>query len=116
MQIAQQKRLASAAARFTVACRSMGYHRAVSATSNSRKASSTFYSLDPNVKRQSRLGFEQRITFLALFAGLPAVTLCVLLLWLGEYSARTQWTIDLVLVIAWLSVTFNLKQRVVRPL
>ena len=77
---------------------------------------SPYSTLDPDVKRGSRLSFESRITFLALCAGLPAVSLCVFLLWLGDYSARTQWTVDLILVVVWLSVVFNLKQRVVRPL
>jgi nitrogen fixation/metabolism regulation signal transduction histidine kinase len=49
-------------------------------------------------------------------AGLPAVALCVFLLWYGNYSARVQWTVDLLLIILWLSVAFNLKQRIVRPL
>ncbi|MGH9881960.1 MAG: sensor histidine kinase, partial [Pyrinomonadaceae bacterium] len=94
----------------------MGYHNAVSASGNPRKATTAFSTLDPDVRRGSRMGFEQRITFLALFAGLPAVALCVLLLWLGGYSARLQWTIDLILIVVWLSVVFNLKQRVIRPL
>jgi two-component system nitrogen regulation sensor histidine kinase NtrY len=84
--------------------------------SNPNKKIATFSSLDPDVRRGSRLNFEQRITFLSLFAGLPAVVLCILLLYFGGYSARVQWTVDLILVIAWLSVAFNLKQRVIRPL
>jgi len=62
------------------------------------------------------MGFERRITLLALFAGLPAVLLCMLLLWLGDYSARVQWTVDLILVVVWLSIVSNLRQRVIRPL
>jgi nitrogen fixation/metabolism regulation signal transduction histidine kinase len=81
-----------------------------------KKNTSTFSTLDSVLRRGGRLGFERQITLLALFAGLPAVALCVLLLWLGDYSARTQWTVDLALVVVWLSVVFNLKQRVVRPL
>lgn len=62
------------------------------------------------------MGFERRITLLALFAGLPGVLLCMLLLWLGDYSARVQWTVDLILVVVWLSIVSNLRQRVIRPL
>jgi nitrogen fixation/metabolism regulation signal transduction histidine kinase len=68
------------------------------------------------LKWGERLAFEHRLTFLALFCGGPAVMLCALLLWVGDYSARAQWTIDLLLVCLWLGVAFNLKQRVVRPL
>jgi two-component system, NtrC family, nitrogen regulation sensor histidine kinase NtrY len=60
--------------------------------------------------------FERRITFLSLAAGFPAVALCAFLLWYGEYSGRVQWTVDLFLVIIWLGVAFNLKQRIIRPL
>lgn len=60
--------------------------------------------------------FERRITFLALAAGFPAVALCAFLLWYGDYSGRVQWTVDLFLVIIWLGVAFNLKQRIIRPL
>jgi nitrogen fixation/metabolism regulation signal transduction histidine kinase len=77
---------------------------------------STFPTLDPALKRGETMKFERRVTLLSLLAGLPAVALCALLLWLGDYSARTQLTIDLFLVIAWLIVAFQLKERIVRPL
>src|SRR6185437_16469736 len=38
------------------------------------------------------------------------------LLWYDGYSAQVQWTIDLLLVLLWLGISFNLKQRIVRPL
>jgi two-component system nitrogen regulation sensor histidine kinase NtrY len=88
----------------------------VSTPARPSKNTSSFSSLDPALKRGGRLGFEKRVTFLALAAGLPAVLLCALLLWLNNYSARLQWTADLFLVLLWLGVAFNLKQRVVRPL
>jgi nitrogen fixation/metabolism regulation signal transduction histidine kinase len=77
---------------------------------------STISSLDPAIRRGSRLKFEKRVTFLALAAGFPAVCLCAFLLWYDNYSARVQWTVDLFLAIFWLSIAFNLKQRIVRPL
>jgi two-component system, NtrC family, nitrogen regulation sensor histidine kinase NtrY len=80
------------------------------------KSGSTFSTLDPGLKRGTRLNFEQRLTLLALLAGFPAVGLCMLLLWIGDYSARVQWTVDLILVVVWLSIVSSLKQRVVRPL
>jgi len=89
---------------------------AVSTPAKPPKNASTFSSLDPALKRGGRLRFERRVTLLALAAGFPAVVLCALLLWLDSYSGRTQWTIDLFLVIVWLGIAFNLKQRIVRPL
>jgi len=88
----------------------------VSTLPESRKNISSFLTLDPALKRGGRLSFEQRVTVLALLAGLPAIALCALLLWLGEYSTRLQLTINLILVIVWLSLVFNLRQLIVRPL
>jgi two-component system nitrogen regulation sensor histidine kinase NtrY len=94
----------------------MGYHSGVNASAKLPKHASTISSLDPALRRGGRLKFERRVTFLALAAGFPAVVLCAVLLWYDDYSGRVQWTIDLFLVILWLGVAFNLKQRIVRPL
>jgi two-component system nitrogen regulation sensor histidine kinase NtrY len=94
----------------------MAYHSGVNVPAKLPKHASTISSLDPGLRHRDRLKFERRVTFLALIAGFPAVALCVILLWYDNYSGRVQWTVDLFLVIAWLSVAFNLKQRIVRPL
>jgi two-component system nitrogen regulation sensor histidine kinase NtrY len=60
--------------------------------------------------------FERRVTYLALAAGFPGIALCAFLLWYDSYTAQVQWTVDLLLVIFWLAISFNLKQRIVRPL
>ena len=73
-------------------------------------------SLDPELRRGNRLKFERSITLLALAAGFPAVGLCAFLLWYDSYSAQVQWTVDLLLVLLWLGISFNLKTRIVRPL
>ena len=80
------------------------------------KSPKQFSSLDPELRHGYRLKFERRITLLALLAGFPAVGLCALLLWYDGYSAQVQWTIDLLLVLLWLGVSFNLRTRIVRPL
>ncbi|HLN97223.1 MAG TPA: hypothetical protein VK208_01955, partial [Pyrinomonadaceae bacterium] len=80
------------------------------------KHTATISTLDPALSRGGRVRFEKRVTILALAAGFPAVVLCAFLLWYDNYSARVQWTLDLFLVIFWLSIAFNLKQRIVRPL
>src|SRR6185295_5470830 len=92
----------------------MGYHDPVS-TPARPEPTTTFSHLDPGA-RGTRLKFERRVTVLALFAGLPGVALCALLLWFDGYSSRVQWTVDLLLVCVWLGIAANLKNRVVRPL
>jgi len=79
------------------------------------KHPSPWASLDPAITRNG-LKFERRITILALASGFPAVGLCAFLLWYDGYSAQVQWTVDLFLVLLWLGISFNLKQRIVRPL
>src|SRR5687767_7996309 len=94
----------------------MGYHALVSTpVKPPPKHPSPWASLDPALTR-SGLKFERRITILALAAGFPAVALCAFLLWYDGYSAQIQWTIDLLLVLLWLGIAFNLKTRIVRPL
>jgi two-component system, NtrC family, nitrogen regulation sensor histidine kinase NtrY len=87
----------------------------VSTQPKSAKPLASFPTLDPAL-RHNRLKFEGRVTVLALAAGFPGVVLCALLLWLDGYSARVQWTVDLLLTLFWLGISFNLKHRVVRPL
>lgn len=94
----------------------MVYHTGVSSTTKPQKQVTHLSSLDPSLKSGGRMKFERRITFLSLAAGFPAVVLCAFLLWYGDYSGRVQWTVNLFLVIIWLGVAFNLKQRIVRPL
>lgn len=65
---------------------------------------------------KSRLVHEQRILLLALAAGFPAVLTCTLMLWLGGYTARVQWTLTVLVVGAWLGFCFSLRERVASPL
>lgn len=94
----------------------MGYHNGVSVHPEPSKHTTSFPHLDPALKTGGRLTFERRVTILAVLAGLPAVGLCALLLWVDGYSGRTQWTVDLLLLFLWLGIAINLKQRIVRPL
>jgi len=93
----------------------MGYHEPVTTPAKPNREPSTTSYLDLGA-RGARLKFERRVTVLALFAGLPGVALCALLLWFDGYSSRVQWTVDLLLVCVWLGIAANLKNRVVRPL
>ena len=88
----------------------------VSTPVKSPKQPQSFSALDTELRQGHRLKFERRITLLALFAGFPAVGLCAFLLWYDGYSAQIQWTVDLLLVLLWLGIAFNLKTRIVRPL
>ena len=60
--------------------------------------------------------YEQRIFLLALLVGLPGAALGLVLLWTGDFTSKTQWTLTLLFVGSWLGVAMLLRERVVRPL
>jgi len=63
-----------------------------------------------------RAPFERQVLFGALATGLPALLAAVLLLWLGDYSAKVRWTFGVLLVVWWLATAFGLRERIVRPI
>jgi two-component system, NtrC family, nitrogen regulation sensor histidine kinase NtrY len=60
--------------------------------------------------------YERRILFLALAAGLGSTLVAMILLWTGPYSSKLQWTLTVMMIIAWLSFAFTAQSRVVFPL
>ena len=61
----------------------------------------------------TRLTYERRIQLLALAAGLPGSAVALILLWTGDYTSRTAWTLGLLIVGMWLGFALSLRQRVV---
>ena len=44
-----------------------------------------------------RLSYERRILLIALLAGLPGSLVSMLILWTGDYTAKVQWTLTLLI-------------------
>jgi two-component system nitrogen regulation sensor histidine kinase NtrY len=59
------------------------------------------------------LTYEHRIQLLALAAGLPGSLIAILLLWFGNYSSQTAWTLTVLIIIFWLGFAISLRHRVV---
>src|ERR1700724_90239 len=59
------------------------------------------------------LSYERRIQLLAVAAGLPGSLIALILLWTGDYSSRTIWTLGLLIVGLWLGFAFSVCHRVV---
>ena len=59
------------------------------------------------------LTYERRIQLLAFAAGLPGSVIALLLLWFGNYSAHTAWTLTILILAFWLGFAVSLKHRVV---
>jgi two-component system nitrogen regulation sensor histidine kinase NtrY len=61
----------------------------------------------------THLTYERRIQLLALAAGLPGSAIALILLWTGDYSSRTVWTLAFIIVGFWLGFAVSLRHRVV---
>src|SRR6202011_2866519 len=59
-----------------------------------------------------RLTYERRIHLLAVAAGLPGSAIALILLWTGDYSFRTAWTLGLLIVRFLLGFAISLRHRV----
>ena len=67
-------------------------------------------------RRGKRLKHERRVLWLALLTGLPGLLFALALLWLGDFAPRTQWTLTIIVVVAWLALAAALREQVIRPL
>jgi two-component system nitrogen regulation sensor histidine kinase NtrY len=63
-----------------------------------------------------RLNHERHVLVLALLSGLAGVVLSLVLLWVGGYSAKAQWTFALLGIGSWLAFALAAQNAVVRPL
>jgi two-component system nitrogen regulation sensor histidine kinase NtrY len=58
------------------------------------------------------LSYEHRIQILAVAAGLPGSAIALILLWAGDYSSRTIWTLGILIVGLWLGFAISVRHRV----
>src|SRR5947209_4993853 len=59
---------------------------------------------------------DAKILLFALAGGLAGVIACIILLAVGHYSARTQWTVNLLVMGCWLVFCMAARRRVAGPL
>jgi len=71
---------------------------------------------NPQGTRRPGISYDLLILGLALLAGLPGSSIALILLWFGEYSARLQWTLTVLIGVGWFSFAVILRERVVRSL
>ncbi len=70
----------------------------------------------PQRAKHPTLNFEQRVFWTALLAGLPGSAVALTILWTGDYTARVQWTLTILVVGFLLGAAGALRGRVVRSL
>jgi two-component system, NtrC family, nitrogen regulation sensor histidine kinase NtrY len=66
--------------------------------------------------RKPRIVHEQRMSLLALLAGLPAVVTSMIIIWTGGYTPKVQWTLTLLIAGFWWGFSASIYERVASPL
>ena len=64
----------------------------------------------------NHLSYERKVVLLALSGGLPAVVIALLVLWMGDFTPKVQWTLTTLVLSAWIGFGFATRERIVRPL
>src|SRR5438876_10610167 len=67
-------------------------------------------------KLRRRLTHESRLTWLTFWAAAPAIVVALGILWFGDYSAKVQWTITLVIVGFFAAFISSAREHIVHPL
>jgi two-component system, NtrC family, nitrogen regulation sensor histidine kinase NtrY len=67
-------------------------------------------------KDPHRLSYEGRLTWLTLAAVVPAIVVALALLWFGDYSAKVQWTLTILIVGCFLVFVSSAREQTIRPL
>ena len=62
------------------------------------------------------LSYDRRVVLLAIAAGLPGVSLALVLLIVGDYSRLEQVTLGVLVISIWVALVVMLRTRIVRPL
>jgi nitrogen fixation/metabolism regulation signal transduction histidine kinase len=67
-------------------------------------------------KARHRLSHENRLTWLTLGAVAPALIVALSILWFGDYTAKVQWTLTIVIAGCFLGFIASAREHVVHPL
>src|SRR6266480_1791738 len=67
-------------------------------------------------KSRYRLSHESKLTSLTLGAAVPAVIIALALLWFGDYSAKVQWTLTILIVACFIGFISSAREHVIHPL
>jgi two-component system nitrogen regulation sensor histidine kinase NtrY len=67
-------------------------------------------------KDPHRFSYEGRITWLTLAAVVPAIVVALALLWFGDYSAKVQWTLTILIVGCFVVFVSSAREQTIRPL
>jgi nitrogen fixation/metabolism regulation signal transduction histidine kinase len=66
--------------------------------------------------KPARLSHEGRVVLLAILCGLPGSATAMAVLWAGDFTSQTKWTLTILIVGAWMGFAMAARDRVVFPL
>src|SRR5438270_14089723 len=66
-------------------------------------------------KPRRRTSYEDHLTWLTVGAVVPAAIIALCLLWFGEYSAKVQWTLTLIIVVFAFGYLVSVREHAIRP-
>src|SRR6266513_174656 len=67
-------------------------------------------------KSRYRLSHEGKLTWLTLAAAAPAAAVALALLWFGDYSAKVQWTLTILIAASFFGFISSAREHIVHPL
>src|SRR5213082_2977377 len=70
----------------------------------------------PKTKDPHRFSYEGKITWLTVAAALPAIFVALALLWFGDYSAKVQWTLTILIIACFVGFISSAREHIVHPL
>src|SRR5262245_52261150 len=70
----------------------------------------------PRAFHPQPLNYDRRIWLLAILTGLPGALVGLTLLWTGDFTPKTQWTLTVIIVSFWFGCAFALREKVITPL
>lgn len=69
---------------------------------------------NPRVRR--RFSYEGKLTLLTFAAAVPGVVIALSLLWFGDYSAKVQWTLTILIIGCCVAFVSSAREHTIRPL
>jgi two-component system, NtrC family, nitrogen regulation sensor histidine kinase NtrY len=89
----------------------------ISSIRNSQSSLAPFRNAKPkNQKAKEKISHERRVLLMSIIAGLPGSVIALIILWNGDYTAKVQWTLTVLILCFWWGFSFALQERVVLPL
>jgi two-component system, NtrC family, nitrogen regulation sensor histidine kinase NtrY len=72
--------------------------------------------MKPTRRLRHRISHENRLTWLVFGAVAPAMLVALLILWFGDFSAKVQWTLTIIIAGCFLGFVSSTREHIVRPL